>query len=243
MDNKWSKLNDSGASIDVTLSKLIMLYKKLSTMLIFLTLFRLLLKQISWESSMCYVSLHSVITFSTGVLNSKDESFSSISHLAGILKCPICLELLFAPVVLNCSHNFCQLCIGIWKKEKNTCPFCRVLIKSGNRAIALDQIICKVESSINNRKFKSKREEQRRKYAQFMENRTRQVRNAIPEPVVARDMIRREVIEFEVVNGILSKVCLQFDNAPVVINPEDTEFELFRNVFNTNEEYERQELL
>ena len=76
-----------------------------------------------------------------------------------------------------------------------------------------------------------------------MENRTRQVRNAIPEPVVARDVIRREVIEFEVVNGILSKVCLQFDNAPVVINPEDTEFELFRNAFNTNEEYERQELL
>ena len=76
-----------------------------------------------------------------------------------------------------------------------------------------------------------------------MENRTRQVRNAIPEAVVARDVIRREVIEFEVVNGILSKVCLQFDNAPVVINPEDTEFELFRNAFNTNEEYERQELL
>ena len=161
MDNKWSKLNNSGVSIDVTLSKLIMLCKKLSTMAIFLTLFRLLLKQISWESSMCYVSVHIVIT---GVLNSKDGSFNSISHLAGILTCPICLELLFAPVALNCSHTFCQLCIGLWRKEKNTCPICRVLIKSGNRAIALDQIICKVEREIINQEFENKREEERRKY-------------------------------------------------------------------------------
>ena len=193
---------------------------------------------------MCYVSLHSVIIFSRSVVNSKDGSIScSILHLAGILKCPICLELLFAPVVLNCSHTFCQLCIGIWKKEKNTCPFCRVLIKSGNRAIALDQIICKVEREINNREFNNKREEQRRKYSQFMKNHTKQVINVIPEPIVARDLIHREVIEFQVANGNLSQVRIQFDNAPVVINPEDTEFELFRNVFNANEEYEKQELL
>jgi hypothetical protein len=219
MDNKWSKLNDPGDLIAVTLSKLIMLCKRLSTTAIFLILFCLLLKKISWELSMCYVSVHIVIT---GVLNSKDGSFNSISHLAGILKCPICLELLFAPVVLNCSHTFCQLCIGTWRKEKNTCPICRVLIKSGNRAIALDQIIYEVEREVNKRKFKNKREEQRRKYAQFMKNCPRQVGNAIPEQVVARDVIRREMTEFVMANGILSQVRIQFDHAPAVINREFT---------------------
>ena len=76
-----------------------------------------------------------------------------------------------------------------------------------------------------------------------MENCTRQAKNATPPAIVARDVIRREVIEFEVVNGNLLQVRVQFDHAPAVINPEDTEFELFQNVFNTSEEYERQELL
>ena len=162
-----------------------------------------------------------------------------MNHSTGTNRqCHILVSEICAPCFL-----LCQLCIGIWKKEKNTCPFCRVLIKSGNRAIALDQIICKVEREINNREFNNKREEQRRKYSQFMKNHTKQVINVIPEPIVARDLIHREVIEFQVANGNLSQVRIQFDNAPVVINPEDTEFELFRNAFNTNEEYERQELL
>ena len=49
--------------------------------------------------------------------------------------------------------------------------------------------------------------------------------------------------ELEVANGNLSQVRIQFDHAPAVINPEDTGFELFRNFFNTNEEFEREELL
>ena len=92
-------------------------------------------------------------------------------------------------------------------------------------------------------KDKDEREEQKRMHSQFMENRPRQVGNAIPEQVVARDVIRREMTEFVSANGILSQVRIQFDHAPAVINPEDSGFELFRNVFNTNEEYERQELL
>ena len=73
-----------------------------------------------------------------------------------------------------------------------------------------------------------------------MENRRRQVGNAIPEPVWPRDLIHREMIEFELVSGILSQVRIQFDHTPAVINPGDTVFE---NVYNTNEEYERQALL
>ena len=163
--------------------------------------------------------------------------------LAGILECPICLELLFAPVALNCTHNFCQHCIGKWRKEKSTCPSCRELIQGEYRVHTLDKILEKVESEMDEQEDKEKREEQKRKHSQFMKNHPRQVGNAIPEEVVARDVIRREMTEFVSANGILSQVRIQFDHAPAVINPEDTEFELFRNVFNTNEEYERQELL
>ena len=47
-------------------------------------------------------------------------------NFSGLLDCPICLELLFAPVTLNCAHTFCQLCIGKWREEQNqtTCPKC-----------------------------------------------------------------------------------------------------------------------
>ena len=71
-----------------------------------------------------------------------------------------------------------------------------------------------------------------------MENRPRQVRNVIPVPVVTGNGTREVMTEFVCANGMLSQVRIQFDNAPVVINREDTEFELFRNAFNTNEVYD-----
>ena len=64
------------------------------------------------------------------------------------VECAICYELLFAPVALNCSHTFCQYCIGIWRKTRNTCPLCRISIENGNRVNCLDQIIEKVEGEM-----------------------------------------------------------------------------------------------
>ena len=93
------------------------------------------------------------------------------------------------------------------------------------------------------KKIKRREEQKREHNSQFIEIRQRQVENAIPEPVWPRNLIHREVIEFELVSGILSQVCIQFDHTPAVINPGDTLFEFFRNVYNTNEEYERQALL
>ena len=98
------------------------------------------------------------------------------------------------------------------------------------------------------KKIKRREEQKREHNSQFIEIRQRQVENAIPEPVWPRNLIHREVIEFELVSGILSQVCIQFDHTPAVINPGDstagdTAFEFFRNVYNTNEEYERQALL
>ena len=157
-----------------------------------------------------------------------------------VLDCPICLELLFAPMTLNCSHTFCQQCIGKWRDEqkKTTCPECRQVINSEIRVITLDKIIEQIESGIVDEEGKKKREEQRKKHAQFMENRPRQVRNVIPEPDVGGNGTREVMTEFVCANGMLSQVRIQFDNAPVVINREDTEFELFRNAFNTNEVYD-----
>ena len=166
-----------------------------------------------------------------------------IINISGLLDCSICLELLFAPVTLKCTHNFCQHCIGKWRKEKNTCPSCRQLIQDEYRVHTLDKILEKIESEMNRQEDKDKREEQKRKHSQFMKNRPRQVGNAIPEQVVGRNLIHTEAIEFEVTNGNLSQVRIQFDHVPAVINPEDTGFELFRNYFNTNEEFEGQELL
>ena len=100
-----------------------------------------------------------------------------------------------------------------------------------------------IEKKIERRYIKRREEQKREHNAQFMENRRRQVGNAIPEPVWPRYLIHREVIEFELASGILSQVRIQFDHTPVVINPGDTVFEFFRNVYNTNEEYERQALL
>ena len=167
----------------------------------------------------------------------------SPDDMVNMLECPICRQLLFAPVVLNCTHSFCQYCIGESRDagreagRDDTCPSCRQEIKSESRVNLLDKILEMVESD------KDEREEQKRMHSQFMENRPRQVGNAIPEQVVARDETHRVMTELEVANGNLSQVRIQFDHAPAVINPEDTGFEVFRNFFNTNEEYERQELL
>ncbi|XP_043942063.1 zinc-binding protein A33-like isoform X2 [Protopterus annectens] len=41
--------------------------------------------------------------------------------------CPVCLELLNAPVILECGHNFCKSCINrVWESQKQpSCPECR----------------------------------------------------------------------------------------------------------------------
>lgn len=44
------------------------------------------------------------------------------------LSCTICYEIFKDPVVLKCSHSFCQLCLQqFWnkKKSKRECPICR----------------------------------------------------------------------------------------------------------------------
>ncbi|KAM3878476.1 E3 ubiquitin-protein ligase TRIM39-like [Diretmus argenteus] len=43
------------------------------------------------------------------------------------LSCPVCKDIFKDPVLLTCSHNFCQVCLEEWWRHKPTreCPVCR----------------------------------------------------------------------------------------------------------------------
>lgn len=58
---------------------------------------------------------------------------------------------------------------------------------------------------------------------------------------MARNFIYVENTEFEVVNGNLSQVRVQFDT-PLYINPEDVEFDRLRNSLYINLDHEQEEL-
>ena len=159
--------------------------------------------------------------------------------LLGLLACSICLELLYAPMTLNCSHSFCQYCIGRWREEekKTTCPFCRELIESENRVHTLDKILEKVESEMDKQEDKDKREEQKRKHAQFMENRQRQV-TSIEEPLV-NPVIETATTEFVISNGRLAQARIQFDSGhDITYNEGNSEFDTFCNGFNSDQDYQ-----
>ena len=51
------------------------------------------------------------------------------------LICPTCLELPIHPIILNCGHSYCWLCLQQWKKmsSKSLCPQCRYVIFEENR--------------------------------------------------------------------------------------------------------------
>lgn len=48
--------------------------------------------------------------------------------------CSICQEKMVAPIVLECSHIFCEDCVTTWLDRERTCPLCRAIITAaGNR--------------------------------------------------------------------------------------------------------------
>uniref|UniRef100_T1PI99 Ring finger domain protein n=1 Tax=Musca domestica TaxID=7370 RepID=T1PI99_MUSDO len=42
--------------------------------------------------------------------------------------CPICHDAYTTPVVLECSHIFCDDCVNTWFKREQTCPMCRAKV-------------------------------------------------------------------------------------------------------------------
>ncbi|XP_053698286.1 E3 ubiquitin-protein ligase RNFT1 [Sabethes cyaneus] len=43
-------------------------------------------------------------------------------------QCPICHDSFNSPVLLECNHIFCELCVGTWFDREQTCPLCRAKI-------------------------------------------------------------------------------------------------------------------
>ena len=63
-------------------------------------------------------------------------------------QCPACLDLFICPIVLNCGHTFCWLCLAQWKNSNGrtrgdlgTCPQCRTPVIHENRVFTIDNAI------------------------------------------------------------------------------------------------------
>nr|XP_020450573.1 zinc-binding protein A33-like [Monopterus albus] len=74
---------------------------------------------------------------------------SALEELQSELTCPVCLELFHDPVILECGHHFCQVCIiQCWEvkaDELSSCPKCR---KSCARKLRPNSLLCNVVDSV-----------------------------------------------------------------------------------------------
>ncbi|KAF8527725.1 hypothetical protein BDD12DRAFT_919553 [Trichophaea hybrida] len=55
----------------------------------------------------------------------KSTNFPFISSLDAALRCEICKDFYTAPVITNCCHTFCSLCIRRVLHANGICPICR----------------------------------------------------------------------------------------------------------------------
>ncbi|XP_010787700.1 zinc-binding protein A33-like [Notothenia coriiceps] len=73
----------------------------------------------------------------------------TIEELQCELTCPVCLELFRDPVILECGHHFCQVCIlQCWEvkaDELSSCPKCR---KSSGGRLRPNSLLCNVVDSV-----------------------------------------------------------------------------------------------
>ncbi|XP_051276491.1 zinc-binding protein A33 [Dicentrarchus labrax] len=74
---------------------------------------------------------------------------NALEELQSELTCPVCLELFRDPVILECGHHFCQVCIiQCWEAkadELSSCPKCR---KSCGRKLRPNSLLCNVVDSV-----------------------------------------------------------------------------------------------
>lgn len=73
----------------------------------------------------------------------------ALEELHSELTCPVCLELFREPVILECGHHFCRVCITqCWEvkaDELPTCPKCR---KSCAPKLRPNSLLCNVVDSV-----------------------------------------------------------------------------------------------
>ncbi|XP_068181702.1 zinc-binding protein A33-like [Antennarius striatus] len=74
---------------------------------------------------------------------------NALEELQTELTCPVCLELFHDPVILECGHHFCKVCIiQCWEAkadEVSSCPKCR---KSCARKLRPNSLLCNVVDSV-----------------------------------------------------------------------------------------------
>lgn len=74
---------------------------------------------------------------------------NALEELHTELTCPVCLELFHDPVILECGHHFCKVCIvQCWEAKADdfsNCPKCR---KSCTRKLRPNSLLCNVVESV-----------------------------------------------------------------------------------------------
>uniref|UniRef100_H2TU68 Uncharacterized protein n=1 Tax=Takifugu rubripes TaxID=31033 RepID=H2TU68_TAKRU len=82
---------------------------------------------------------------------------NALEELQSELTCPVCLELFRDPVILECGHHFCKLCIiQCWGAiEVSNCPKCR---KSCERKLRPNSLLCNVVESVRKARTSDERE-------------------------------------------------------------------------------------
>ncbi|XP_078478245.1 zinc-binding protein A33-like [Lampetra planeri] len=83
----------------------------------------------------------------------------ALEELQSELTCPVCLELFRDPVILECGHHFCQVCIiQCWEAkadELSSCPKCR---KTCARKLRPNSLLCNVVDSVRRAREPEERE-------------------------------------------------------------------------------------
>ncbi|XP_030637948.1 zinc-binding protein A33-like [Chanos chanos] len=74
---------------------------------------------------------------------------SALEELHTELTCPVCLDLFREPVILECGHHFCRVCISqCWEtktEESTNCPQCR---KTCTLKLRPNSLLCNVVESV-----------------------------------------------------------------------------------------------
>merc|ERR1719229_723252 len=55
----------------------------------------------------------------------KDDESEVVSIERHEFDCPLCLQILYEPLTLECGHSFCRDCVGQALQLKRHCPLCR----------------------------------------------------------------------------------------------------------------------
>ncbi|KAK9883232.1 hypothetical protein WA026_001421 [Henosepilachna vigintioctopunctata] len=114
-------------------------------------------RKISDDKNFDDVSNYVVLKNANSVSKAIQASSSIQEYLEDELKCSICKEMFTHPVTVNCSHSFCENCIGQWKKNNKTCPICRQKITNQNVSIVLERCVNRLLEFSSGKKNKRKK--------------------------------------------------------------------------------------